>query len=126
MMQVDLMKPEKLTAAHIAVWERILDENAALASPCFRPEFTQIVSRCMDNDMSNARHFLTDTSMRAPLKNVLKVTRDWATTSFRTQVTQNCQWTPMQNSQPAGVTGDPWEWNQTNAHNGEVQHAVSN
>lgn len=48
-MQVDVLPAEKLTAEQTAAWSRIQRSDSALASPYFRPEFTQSVAKSCRN-----------------------------------------------------------------------------
>jgi CelD/BcsL family acetyltransferase involved in cellulose biosynthesis len=43
--QVEMVAADALTAADLAAWRQMLAANPALASPYFRPEFTQIAGR---------------------------------------------------------------------------------
>ena len=43
-MRVSVLRPDELSAAHIALWRRFQDEDPLLASPYLSPEFSQLVA----------------------------------------------------------------------------------
>ena len=52
-MNITVVPGDRLTPKHVEVWSRLQREDAAVASPYFRPEFTQAVA-CVRNDVEVA------------------------------------------------------------------------